>query len=78
MPIASANGVRLYYEVTGSGAPLVLAHGFACGVRSWDPQVRALSRSRRIMTYDVRGHGLSEGHAIRWFMARPSKEGPRP
>jgi len=60
MPIATVNGVRLYYEVAGSGAPVVLAHGFACGVRSWDPQVRALSRSRRVITYDVRGHGLSE------------------
>lgn len=60
MPIASVNGLRLYYEVAGSGAPLVLAHGFACGVRSWDPQVRAFSRSRRVITYDVRGHGLSE------------------
>jgi pimeloyl-ACP methyl ester carboxylesterase len=60
MPTASINGIRLYYEVTGSGAPVVLVHGFACGVRSWDPQVRALSRSRRVVTYDVRGHGLSE------------------
>jgi pimeloyl-ACP methyl ester carboxylesterase len=60
MPIASVNGIRLYYEVAGSGAPLVLVHGFACGVRSWDPQVRALSRSRRAITYDVRGHGISE------------------
>ncbi len=60
MPIASVNGIRLYYEVAGSGAPLVLVHGFACGVRSWDPQVRAFSRSRRAITYDVRGHGISE------------------
>lgn len=60
MPLASINGLRLYYEVTGSGAPLVLVHGYACGVRSWDPQVRALSRSRRVITYDVRGHGISD------------------
>ena len=60
MPVASVNGIRLYYEVTGSGAPLVLLHGYACGVRSWDPQVRAFSRSRRVITYDVRGHGMTE------------------
>jgi len=60
MPIAPVNGIRLYYEVTGSGSPLVLVHGYGCGVRSWDPQVRALLRSRRVITYDVRGHGLTD------------------
>src|SRR2546430_10313597 len=59
MPTARVNGVSLYYEVAGRGAPLVLVHGFACGIRSWDPQVRALSRYRRVITFDVRGHGLS-------------------
>ena len=60
MPVARVNGVSLYYEVAGRGSPLVLAHGFACGIRSWDPQVAALSRTCRVITYDVRGHGLSE------------------
>src|SRR2546428_3105185 len=60
MPIARVNGVSLYYEVAGRGAPLVLVHGFACGIRSWAPQVRALSRYRRVIAYDVRGHGLSD------------------
>jgi pimeloyl-ACP methyl ester carboxylesterase len=60
MPLARVNGVSLYYEVTGRGSPLVLVHGFACGIRTWDPQVRALARSHRIIAYDVRGHGLSE------------------
>jgi pimeloyl-ACP methyl ester carboxylesterase len=60
MPVASINGIRHYYEVTASGAPLVFVHGYACGVRSWDPQVRVFSRSRRVVTYDVRGHGLTE------------------
>jgi pimeloyl-ACP methyl ester carboxylesterase len=32
-------------------------------VRSWDLQVRAFSRSRRVVTYDVRGHGISEAPA---------------
>ena len=57
---STVNGVSLYYEVTGDGPPLVLAHGFACGLRMWDPQVNALARSWRVVTYDVRGHGISE------------------
>src|SRR5688572_18824392 len=60
MPLAEVNGVRLYYEVTGKGRPLVFVHGFGCGIRSWDPQVTALSRTHRIIAYDVRGHGLSD------------------
>jgi pimeloyl-ACP methyl ester carboxylesterase len=60
MPRAHVNGVSLYYEVAGQGPPLVLVHGFACGIRSWDPQVRALSRGHRVITYDGRGHGVSD------------------
>lgn len=63
MPRARVNGVSLYYEVTGSGPPLVLVHGFACGLRTWDPQVKALSRAWRVVTYDVRGHGISDAPA---------------
>ncbi len=60
MPLAPVNGTSLYYEVEGSGSPLVLVHGFACGLRIWDPQVRAFAARRRVVTYDVRGHGLSD------------------
>src|SRR6266852_622557 len=63
MPRVGVNGVSLYYEVTGHGPPLVLAHGFACGLRMWDPQVKALARSWRVVAYDVRGHGMSEAPA---------------
>lgn len=37
MPLARVNGIDLYCEATGSGALLVLVHGFACGIQSWDP-----------------------------------------
>ncbi len=60
MPRARVGEIDLYYEMMGTGPPLVLVHGFACGIRSWDPQLRALSRSHRVIAYDVRGHGLSE------------------
>ena len=63
MPLAEVNGIRLYYEVTGKGRPIVFVHGFGCGIRSWDPQVSALARTHRVVAYDVRGHGLSEAPA---------------
>jgi pimeloyl-ACP methyl ester carboxylesterase len=60
MPIALVNGVRIYYEESGRGRPLVLSHGFACGLRMWDPQVKGLKDRYRVVTYDARGHGASE------------------
>jgi pimeloyl-ACP methyl ester carboxylesterase len=60
MPLAPVNGLSLYYEARGRGSPLVLVHGFACGLRMWDAQVRAFAARHRVLTYDVRGHGLSD------------------
>ena len=36
MPRAHINGIQLYYESTGEGFPLVLAHEFAGDFRSWE------------------------------------------
>src|SRR5438876_3986883 len=63
MPLAPVNGLSLYYEARGRGSPLVLVHGFACGLRIWDAQVRAFAARHRVLTYDVRGHGLSDAPA---------------
>src|SRR6185437_13233748 len=60
MPLVHLDDIRLYYEVHGQGPALVLAHGHACGVRSWDPQLRGLTDRYRVIVYDARGHGLSE------------------
>jgi pimeloyl-ACP methyl ester carboxylesterase len=55
MPTALANGIHLYYEVTGSGSPLVLVHEFAGDLRSWDPQVKYFARRYQVITYNARG-----------------------
>ena len=55
MPHVALNGVELYYESTGDGAPLILCHEFAGGYRSWSPQVNAFSRLYRCITYNHRG-----------------------
>jgi len=60
MPIAEVNGIKLYFEEAGNGPPLIWVHGFSCGLRSWDPQVQHFRATRRVITYDVRGFGLSE------------------
>ena len=60
MPTASANGVNLYYESTGSGYPLIFCHEFAGDYRSWEPQVRYFSRRYQVITYNARGYPPSD------------------
>ena len=60
MPKAPVNGIELYYESTGEGFPLILAHEFAGDFRSWEPQVRYFSRNYRVITYNARGYPPSD------------------
>src|SRR5712691_10971521 len=59
MPMASVNGIKLYYEITGSGYPLLFSHEFAGDSRSWEPQVRYFSRRYQVVTYNHRGYSPS-------------------
>ncbi len=56
MPMVGVNGVDLYWEETGQGAPLVWSHEFGGDFRSWEPQVRYFSRRYRVVTYNHRGY----------------------
>ena len=60
MPKFSANGVELYYEVTGQGFPLVWSHEFGGCYDSWEPQVRFFSRRYQVITYAARGYPPSD------------------
>jgi pimeloyl-ACP methyl ester carboxylesterase len=55
-----SNGLRLYVEETGTGTPIVFVHEFAGDCRSWEPQVRYLSRRYRCITYNARGYPPSD------------------
>ena len=56
---ANVNGTRLYYEVAGSGHPLVLIHGSSTDTRMWDDQFGPFSEHHNVVRYDMRGHGKS-------------------
>jgi 3-oxoadipate enol-lactonase len=56
MPTTSVNGVEIYYEETGHGAPLVFSHEFGGDYRSWEDQVRYFSRRYRVVAYNHRGY----------------------
>ena len=54
-----ANGVRLHYEVTGDGPPLLFVHGMCGRGAVWAGQVERLSDEFTCVTCDRRGHGSS-------------------
>jgi 3-oxoadipate enol-lactonase len=51
----------LFYEVSGTGEPIVLIHAFSVDRRMWTPQIAILEGRYRVVRYDLRGHGKSEG-----------------
>lgn len=53
--LATDDGVKLYYEETGSGTPVVFVHEFAGDCRSWEPQVRHFARRYRCIVFNARG-----------------------
>ena len=56
---AEVNGTRLYYEVAGSGHPLVLIHGFSPDTRMWDDQFETFAEHYQVIRCDARGFGKS-------------------
>jgi pimeloyl-ACP methyl ester carboxylesterase len=54
--IATPDGLKLYYEETGAGPPVVFVHEYAGDYRSWEHQMRHFARSHRCITYSQRGY----------------------
>ena len=60
MPYIKSNGVKLYYEETGKGYPIVFVHEFGSDLREWEQQVRYFSREYRCVTFNARGYPPSD------------------
>jgi len=61
VPRATASdGVRLHWEESGSGSPILFVHEFAGDHRSWAPQMRHFAKSHRCITYAARGYPPSD------------------
>lgn len=54
--IVSADGTRLAVRVAGEGAPLLMVHGSAGGLDSWDPVAAFLTGEFEVWTYARRGY----------------------
>jgi esterase len=56
----TVNGIRLYYEEHGTGAPILCVHGAGSSALVWSDAVRELARLGRVISYDRRGCTRSE------------------
>jgi pimeloyl-ACP methyl ester carboxylesterase len=65
MPHANVNGIDIHYRETGEGFPIVFVHGYTGNSRNWALTIPALRENFRMISVDLRGHGLS---------ARPESE----
>ncbi len=59
MPWVAINGIRLYYETSGSGPPVVFAHGAGGNHLSWWQQLPYFAPSYRCVAFDHRAFGRS-------------------
>ncbi|HEX3227373.1 MAG TPA: alpha/beta hydrolase [Pyrinomonadaceae bacterium] len=55
---APVNGLKMYYEVHGSGEPVVLLHGAFMAISGdWSDWVGELSKTRKVIAVEMQGHG---------------------
>jgi len=61
MPFENINGMKIYYEIHGSGDTIVLLHhGFGCTKMWKDIYPHLVEKGYRVIMYDRRGYGQSE------------------
>ncbi|GAA3918272.1 alpha/beta fold hydrolase [Microbacterium invictum] len=60
MPIVDNDGTKIYYEVHGSGSPVLFVHGSGGHHAAWWQQVVALREHHTVVTLDLRGFGNSD------------------
>jgi 3-oxoadipate enol-lactonase len=59
MPRITSGDTEIFYEVLGSGPPVVLLHPFPANHDLWKPAAQAVVSRYRVILPDLRGHGAS-------------------
>ena len=55
---APVNGLKMYYEVHGSGEPVVMLHGaFMAITDDWSVWINELAKTRKVIAVEMQGHG---------------------
>ncbi|MFN0095206.1 MAG: alpha/beta fold hydrolase [Dehalococcoidia bacterium] len=60
MPMVDRDGVKIHYEVAGSGPAVLITHGYSSSAKAWEGQVAALQDRYKVITWDMRGHAGSD------------------
>jgi pimeloyl-ACP methyl ester carboxylesterase len=60
---AQVNGLKMYYEESGSGQPLILLHGGTVTSKMWEAHIPIFARHFRVIAPDSRGHGRTNNPA---------------
>lgn len=56
---ARVSDTRIYYEIYGEGAPVLLLHGNGENLHTFDALIPTLAERYRVIALDTRGHGKS-------------------
>ena len=62
---ARVNGIALYYEIHGSGRPLVLLHGGLAAIEMFASIMPSLAVQRQVVAVDLQGHGRTAATTLR-------------
>ncbi|HEY3306102.1 MAG TPA: hypothetical protein VGL70_21490 [Candidatus Binatia bacterium] len=64
MPYCARNGVKIYYETSGEGYPLIMVHANPFDRRMFIHQAAHFSAFFKVINIDLRGYGYSDKPAI--------------
>jgi len=65
--VNACDGIPIHYSVAGKGEPaLVFIHCWGCNRNFWDNQVAEFSKTNRVVTIDMPGHGESGSGRKNW------------
>ena len=56
---AELNGIKMYYETYGSGAPVLVIHGNGQSIADMQFQIAHFAKTNKVIVADTRGHGKS-------------------
>lgn len=60
LQFVQVNGVKLAYRLAGNGVPVIFLHGEGYSHELWTEQLEVFSKNHLVVTYDRRGHGMSD------------------
>lgn len=58
--MTTSDNIKIHYKVKGEGVPIIFIHGFSENHGAFRIQEKVFSRNHKVITYDLRGHGISD------------------